>query len=175
MSGGLNIELLRQYGLSEQFPGPVIVQQMDRSPYWASLGPPPGEGCAFWTVENPAHAFFFNQERSPSYTPRTVRELAKAILACAASPEEYQKIWDATRQKCREHAEKMKDNPEQRKQLLQAAEASMPKEDAGKHICRVVYHFPKGAGTMTTYIRLGKKDLEQLRELANSPSVEAPK
>jgi hypothetical protein len=168
-------ELLHQYGLPEQYPGPIIVQQMDRSPYWASFGSPPGEGCAFWLIQDPGHQFLFNQERSPSYTPKTVRELTTAILACAASPDEYQKMWDAMRQQCRENAEKVKDNPEQRERILKAAEATMPKEDVGKHICRVVYHFPKGEGTMTTYLRLGKEDVEQLRALLNSPFSGKPK
>jgi hypothetical protein len=163
-------ELMRQYGVPEQYPGPIIVEQMKDSPHWGPFGPPPGEGCAFWLVQNPAYAFAFNEERSPRYTPQTVRELAKAILACTASPEEHEKIWDDMRRRSRERAEKLTDNPEQHARLLKFAEASMPKEDAGKYICRVVYHYPNGRGTMTTYIRLDKEDLDQLREVQRDPS-----
>jgi hypothetical protein len=166
-------ELMSQYGLPEQYPGPIIVEQMKDSPHWGPFGPPPGPGCAFWLVENPAHAFAFNEERSPSYAPQTVRDLAKAILACTASPEEYEKIWDTMRRRCREQAEKLTDNPEQRARLLKIAEATVPKEDARKYICRVVYHYPNTGGTMTTYIRLDKEDLDQLRGIQQGRSDES--
>jgi hypothetical protein len=163
-------ELIRQYGLPDQYPGPIIVEQMKDSPHWGPFGPPPGPGCAFWLVQNPAHGFFFNEDRSPSYTPQTVRELAKAILACTASPEEYEKIWDDMRRRSREQAEKVTGNPEQRARLLKTAEAAMPKEDAGKYICRVVYHYPHRSGTMTTYIRMDKEDLDRLRGIQQDRS-----
>ncbi len=164
-------ELMSRYGLPEQYPGPILVEQMKDSPYWGPFGPPPGAGCAFWLVQNPAYAFAFNEERSPSYTPQTVRELAKAILACTVTPEAYEKIWDDMRRRSRERAEKLTDNPEQHARLLNFAEATMPKEDTGKYICRVVYHYPNGGGTMTTYIRLDKEDLDQLRGIQRDRSA----
>jgi hypothetical protein len=74
------------------------------------------------------------------------------------------------RRRSREQAEKVTGNPEQRARLLKTAEAAMPKEDAGKYICRVVYHYPHRSGTMTTYIRMDKEDLDRLRGIQQDRS-----
>jgi hypothetical protein len=153
----------QKYDLPEGYRSPIVIRQKEKS---SSFGHgAPDEGCAFWIIEHPAKAFFFNEEKSPSHTPKSSRELLKAILDCTVSPDEYQKIWDNTLQACRKHAETLKDKPDERDRFLKAAEAKMPKEDVGKYICRVVYTYPKKAGTMTTYIRMTKEELDQVRKL----------
>ena len=157
-------QLMKQYELPKEYPGPIIAQVQDPSHFPAGMAP--SAGCAFWIVEHPAHAFLFNKERSPSHWPMTVRQLAQAILSCTVTPEEHQKLINQTAQECREHAEALKENPAERDRLLEIAErVKMPKEDVGLYICRVVYHYPKDRGTMTTYIRMSKEELDQLREL----------
>ena len=154
--------LMKEYGLSADYPGPVIVQVRDGSFFPSGMEPTPG--CAFWIVEHPAKGFFFNQEKSSSYSPKTVRELAEALVACTVAPEEYQKIWDQTTRAAREHAGTLKDKPDERERLLKFADSKMAEEEVGKYICRVVYNYPKQRGTMTTYIHMKKADLDQLRE-----------
>ena len=167
-------ELLRQYGLSEQYPGPVIVQQMDRSPYWASLGSLPAK-VRVLDRGKPGSRVLFQPgtfaELYPKDRPGTRQGDLGLRSESRGVPED---LGRHASEVPRTRGENERQS-EAAQQLLQAAEASMPKEDVGKHICRVVSHFPKGAGTMTTYIRLGKEDLEQLRELVNSPSAETPK
>jgi hypothetical protein len=49
-------ELMKQYGLPEEYPGPIIVRVQD--PSFFPKGTAPQEGCSFWIVEHPAKAFF---------------------------------------------------------------------------------------------------------------------
>jgi hypothetical protein len=155
-------ELMKMYGMTPQYTGPIMVQVRDQS--FFPNGCAPTAGCAFWIVENPAKAFFFNKEKSPSYYPKTVRELAEAILSCTVTPEEYQKIYSQTAQAAREEAETLKDNPVERERMLKIADIQVPDDDVGKYICRVVYNYPGTNGTMTAYIRMTKADLNQIRE-----------
>lgn len=154
-------DLMKQYGLPAEFLGPIVVQTQDRS--FFSNGFAPTLGCAFWIVQHPARGFFF-EDKSPSYHPKTVRELAEAVLACTVTPEEYQTIWDQSKSAARERAETAKDKPAERERWLKIADAKMPQDDVGKFICRVVYHYPERKGTMTTYIRMTDADLDKLRE-----------
>jgi hypothetical protein len=155
-------ELLNEYGLSADHPGPIMVKVQPSSSF--PNGTAPTAGCAFWIVEHPAKGFFFNEDKSPSHFPTTVRALAEAILSCTATPDEYQNIYSQTAQKAREHAETLKDNPAERERMLKIADYKMPEEDVGKYICRVVYNYPGPKGTMTTYLRMTKADLDQIRE-----------
>jgi hypothetical protein len=160
-------ELMKQYELPEKYPGPIIVN-VDKASSLFPSGMAPFEGCAFWLVEHPAKAFFFNREKSPARFPRTVRQLIEAIVACTVTPAEYEKIYDDTRKACRERADALQDKPAERERLLKAAEAKMQAENVGKYICRVVYHYPKTSGksgTMTTYIRMTKEEFEQVQGL----------
>lgn len=155
-------ELMKEYGVPADYPGPIIVKVEDGSFFPNNMAPT--VGCAFWIVEHPAKGFFFNNEESPSYRPKTVRELAKAILSCTVTPEEYQKIYNQTAQAAREHADTVKDIPAERERMLRVADAKIPEDEVGKYICRVVYHYAGKRGTMTTYIRMTKADLDKLRE-----------
>jgi hypothetical protein len=158
-------ELIERYGLSaSMLPGPVITELTEKaSSYWQDT---PHEGCSFWIIENPAHGFLFNEERSPRYKPLTVRQLLEAIIACTVSPEVYQKLMDDTRERCRRQAGTLEDHPEKRARLLRIAELEMPEEDRGMYICRAVYRYPKKRGTMTTHLRMTEHDFNQLCELA---------
>ena len=155
-------ELMNEYGLSTNYPGPIMVKAQPSSCF--PNGTAPTAGCAFWIVEHPAKAFFFNEDNSPSNFPKTVRQLAEAISSCTVTPEEFQNIYNHTAQKAREHAETLKDNPAERERMLKIAGCKMPEEDVGKYICRVVYNYPGEKGTMTTYLRMTKADLDQIRE-----------
>jgi hypothetical protein len=155
-------ELMKVYGLPTNSPGPIMVQVRDQS--FFPNGYAPTAGCAFWIVEPPAKGFLFNKEKYPSYYPKTVRELAEAILSCTATPEEYQKICSQTAQAAREYAETLTNNPAERERWLKNADRKMLADDVGKYICRVVYNYPGQRGTMTTYIRMTKADLDQIRE-----------
>lgn len=154
--------LMKQHGLPAHSPGPIMVEVHDRS--FFPDGMAPTAGCAFWIVEHPAKGFFFNKEKSRSHYPKTLRELAEALLACTVTPEEYQKIFDQTSQAARERAERLKEQPAARERMLKVAESRVPKADVGKYICRVVYNYPGQTGTMTTYLRMTKADLDRLRE-----------
>ena len=154
-------DLLKRYDLPAEYPGPIITQVRDRSRF--PKGTAPSVGCAFWMVEHPGKGFPFHQAQLPSHKPVTVHELRQAILSCAVSPDAYQKLLEQSARECRQRADAMGDDPAERKRLLEISEARMPRQDAGKHICRVVYHCPGNQGTMTTHIRLGAEDLEQLR------------
>ncbi|MDF7826419.1 protein kinase [Pontiellaceae bacterium B12227] len=157
-------ELVTKYGLSKSsLPGPVITELTgEAKAYWKHA---PHEGCSFWIVENPAHGFMLNEEKSPRHHPYTVRQLVEAIVACSATPEEYQKIRDETNERCRKKAELLKDDPDKRDRLLRISKLEMPEEDRGMYICRVVYNYPNRRGTMTTFIRMAEQDFNRLRKL----------
>jgi hypothetical protein len=155
-------DLMKKYGVPPDYPGPIMVQVQDHS--FFPNGYAPTVGCAFWIVEKPAKGFLFNKEKSPSYYPKTIRELAEALLSCTATPEEYQKKFNQTAQAAREYAETLKDNPAERERILKIADWKMPEDDIGKYICRVVYNYPGTNGTMTTCVRMTKADLDQIRE-----------
>jgi len=159
-------ELMKEYGLMEKYRGPIIVKVEDNSFFPPNMVPT--AGCAFWIVEHPVRGFMLNQEnkeKAPSFRPRSVRELAEALLACTVTPEEYEEIYNKTVQQAREHAEALKDKPVERERWLKIAESKVPESEVGKYICRVVYNYPetKRRGTMTTYLRMTKADLDGLR------------
>ena len=58
--------------------GPVVVGHGQVSPFW-NEGHAPTEGCCFLEIESPDWVAM----RAPSIQPRTVAELAAAILKCA--------------------------------------------------------------------------------------------
>ena len=158
-------ELMKEYGLSAEYPGPIMVKVQDGSFFPADMAPT--AGCAFWIVEHPVKGFLLNKEnkeKAPSFGPRNVRELAESLLLCTVTPEEYQEIWNQTNQAAREYAETLKDKPAERERWLKIAESKIAEEDVGKYICRVVYNYPEKRGTMTTYLRMTKADLDKLRE-----------
>jgi hypothetical protein len=161
------VELMEEYGLSADYPGPIIVKVQDGS--FFHDGSAPTAGCAFWIVEHPVKGFLLNKEnkeKAPSSRPRNVRELAESLLLCTVTPEEYQGIWNRTNQAAREYAETLKDKPAERERWLKIAESKIPEDDVGKYICRVVYNYreTKKRGTMTTLLRMTKTDLDKLRE-----------
>ena len=159
-------ELMTQYGLPTNSPGPIMLQVRDGS--FFPNGYAPTAGCAFWIVEPPANGFLFNKQQLPGYYPKTVRELAEAILSCTATPVEYQKLCNQTAQAARKYAETLTNNPAERERWLKTADWKMPEDDVGKYICRVVYNYPGKRGTMTTYIRMNKSDLDHIREFTNN-------
>lgn len=143
---------------------PLVVKVEDAS--FFPSGRAPTQGCTFWIIEPPANGFLFNHEKNAGRRgPKTVRQLVEAILACVATPQEYQKLWDQSCQASRERAEKLRDKPQERERWLKIANSKMPPEEAGKYICRVVYNLPSRRGTMTTVICMNKQDVEQLRGL----------
>jgi hypothetical protein len=62
--------------------GPIIVGHEVHSSCWIDDNAPT-TGCCFLEVESPS----FVSRRSPIIRPRTVEQLADAILTCAARPE----------------------------------------------------------------------------------------
>jgi hypothetical protein len=153
---------MKQYQMESALP---LVLQVEHPAFFPE-GMEPTQGCAFWIIEPPANGFLFNQEYNAGRRcPKTVRELVQAIIACTASPEEYQKVWERAARAARERAESLQDKPEERERLLRVAEAKIPPDEVGKYICRVVYNYPGRRGTMTTTIRMAKDDLVQLRAL----------
>jgi len=153
---------MKQYQLES--PLPLVVQVED--PAFFSKATAPNEGCAFWIVEPPANGFLFNHENNAGRRcPTTVRQLVQAIVACTATPAEYQKLCERAAQAARECAETLKDKPEEQERWLKIANLKIPPEAVGKYICRVVYNYPGQRGTMTTDIRMAKDDLEHLRAL----------
>jgi len=156
-------ELMRQFGLSDQYAAPIIVQVQD--PSYFRKGMAPSAGCAFWIIEHPAPGFPVNKQGTPHYTPKDIHQLIQAILSATVTPEEYREIVEQTREVLRERAETLKDKPAERQRLLKEADRPMRSDEVGKYICRVVYHYPHGKGTMTTYIHMSSGDLHSLREL----------
>ncbi len=158
------VKLMKQYGLPKDSRLPLIIEVND--PSFFPEGMKPSKGCAFWIVENPANGFLFLNEKTPDYRPKNIKELAEAIVACTVSPEEYQKIYDRMAVAARASVSNFKDNPKEQERILKIAESKVPAEEVGKYICRVVYNYPNNAGTMTTWIRMTRADLDQVRELA---------
>ena len=156
-----------EYGLPREHPGPIVARIEDPSFFLAGQAPSPG--CAFWIVEHPAYGFFGDNKEKPRHFPRTVRELAQAIVSCTVSPEEYRRVVDEAGIAAKERAEKLKDDPAQRERLLASANAKLPEDYAGKYVCRVVYFYPNGVGTMTTQMRMAKADLDKLRDFLKDP------
>jgi hypothetical protein len=153
---------VKQYQLDSALP--MIVQVED--PAFFPRGTAPTKGCAFWIVEPPANGFLFNQQNNAGRRfPKTVRELVEAILACTATPAEYHKLFERTVQAARQHAETLKEQPDERERWVRIANSKIPPEEAGKYICRVVYNYPGQRGTMTTSIIMAKDDLHKLRAL----------
>lgn len=155
-------EEMKQYQIESSLP--LVLKVED--PSFFPRGMAPTQGCAFWIVEPPANGFLFNHEKNAGRRgPKTVRQLVEAILACVATPQEYQKLWDQSCRASREQAEKFRDKPQERERWMKIASSKMPPEEAGKYICRVVYNLPGQRGTTTTAMCMNKQDLEQLRGL----------
>ncbi len=57
------------------------------------------------------------------------------------------------------------ETPSRREDILKYAFSEPFGDETAKYICRVVYHYPTNAGTMTTHLSLTEKDVDTLREL----------
>ena len=156
-------ELTKQYRLPQDKPQPLVVRVKDPSYFPPNTAP--HDGCALWIIEHPVNGFILQEKTGPRFQPKTVRELVSAIVACTITPEEYRKLSDETRKAALQRADTLHDKPAARERMLAIANLEPSPEDAGKYICRVVYHYPYEKGTMTTHIAMKKEDLDQLRAL----------
>lgn len=154
-------DMMKSYNLDR--PQPLVLGVSDKSFFQANMAP--YEGCAVSMVEHPGNGFLFMREVGPSYNPRNVYELLQAIVSCAISPEEYQRLAEQTARAARERANAIKDDDWQRQKMLGLANLKLPPEARGKYVCRVVYNYPHKGGTVTTQIFMTRDELERLREL----------
>lgn len=148
-------------------PGPIVVSAESPLPLFPT-GQDPFRGCQFWQVTHAQFISTANRAHGAAHFPRSVRQLAAAIIACTASPEEYEVLWQENRLAMRKRAESMEDNPAEQQRLMKRSEAKMASEYAGKYVCRVVFHYPRASGkpgTMTTHMRMTKEQYEEVKAL----------
>ncbi len=160
-------ELLTKHQLSKQHPGPIIIA-VD-SPAFFPSNQAPHAGCSIWIVEAVAYGMIptdeARQKGHPSRFPRTVQEMAAALVDCSLSPAGSEKIWTESRERQRQEANAATDVTEKAR-LTQLANQPMPANERGKYMCRIVYNYPAGKGTMTTYVHFSESDMKSIRALA---------
>jgi hypothetical protein len=159
--------LMAKHQLSKQYPGPIIVS-VENSTSFAE-GQAPYVGCSIWVVEAVAYGMIPTEEARqkglPSRFPRTVKEMAAALVDCSSSPADAEKLWADSRERDRQAAKTAPDATEKAR-LSKLANQAMPANQRGKYTCRIVYNYPAGKGTMTTYVQFSESDMKSIRALS---------
>jgi hypothetical protein len=157
-------ERLKRYHLSETYPGPIVVGG-DAKSYFAR-GDQPNIGCSIWIIESPAYGILPQESMKkayPSKQPHTIKEMASAILECAASPSEVEAMQSELRELIMKRLGPGAPTADKMKARLETAKGvSAPIRKS----CRLVYNYPDGRGTMTTVFALDERDLNELQRIA---------